>query len=437
MLKSRTVLNGLVVVCILIALVFASFYIYNQVRVRKVVIATNEAGSQSYDFVAAFVEVIKNEEPKLEIRIVETSGSAEIMDKLRKREADFGVSQIDLVTTQQARTVALLYPQIYHVIVKADSDIRTPADLKGKIIATPSVSGGSFASLSTLLQYYGLTEGDVTVIPFEDGDERDMAFIRGEVDAIFRATTVGNNSIRDLLAKTEARLLTFDQFEAMKIQSPFLFQYEIPKGTYRATDPAIPGRNTLTVGVPTALFANSNVDPDLVRLFTRILFEHQNDIIRRDTLAAFIASPVDEKDVLPAIHPGALLYYERERPGLLEQYYNEISLLFTVIPILASLLFGLQSRFLARQKTKASEYNLELASLLADMMSTSTKKSAMLTEKKLLESLNRVVEDMNEGRISQTDLQTFTLVWEKAMDAVRFRETSLQKSSERSKVKRK
>ncbi len=428
MLKSRLILNILIAISILIALFFASFYIYNEVRVRKVVIATNEEGSTSYEFMTAFVEVMKLEEPRLQITILQTKGSGEIMDALRKREADFGTAQIDLVTTQQARTVALLYPQVYHVIVAADSDIRTPADLKGRIIGTSSVSGGSFASLFTLLSYYNLTEDDVTVIPFEDSDLRDVAFINGEVDALFRATALGSASIRELMAKTDARLLTFDQFEAMKIQSPSLFQYEIPRGTYHATTPVIPDRDTMTVGVATALFANSGVDPDVVRLFTQVLFEHRNDIIRKNTLGSFIESPVPYQDVLPSIHPGALSYYDREQPNLLNRYYTEISLLFTVGPILASLIFGFQSRFLANQKTKASEYNLELASLLADMMSASTKKSAMLTEKRLLESLNRVVEDMNEGKISQSDLQTFTLVWEKAMDAVRFRETTLQRS---------
>lgn len=433
MLKSRAFLYLIIGLSAALALVFGGLFLYDTYRVRTVVIATNEEGSQSYTIMDALSKAVRRTDERVTVKIIQTNGSAEIMELLRTGKADFGTAQLDAELNDQTQTVALLYPQVFHMVVKADSDIRTPADLKGKKVATSSQSGGSYQSAFQLLAYYGVDDDEVEVIPFEDGDLRDAAFLNGDVDAMFRANTIGSEGLRELAATTKIRFLELEQFDSMRIQFPYLFQYVIPKGTYLAADPVTPLRDTKIVGVPTVLFANKNVDPEIVQLFTEVLFDNQNDIVQKTTQGIWIESPVEYQTILPAIHPGAMTHYNGDPPDFFERYYNLLSLLLTFGPVLVSIYFAALARFQERQKSAASHYNLELAKLLADLTYTKKLRTVQYIERSLFESLNEVVEAMEDGKISSTDLQIYSLVWEKAMDAVRQRYVTLKKPVRRKK----
>jgi TRAP transporter TAXI family solute receptor len=433
MLKSRTFLYLIIGLSAALALIFGGLFLYDTYRVRTVVIATNEEGSQSYIIMDALANSVRRTDKRVTIKIVQTNGSAEIMELLRTGKADFGTAQLDVELNDQIQTVALLYPQVFHTIVKADSDIRTPADLKGKKVATSSNSGGGYQSAFQLLAYYGVSADDVEVIPFEDGDLRDAAFLNGDVDAMFRANTIGSDSLRELAATAPIRFLELEQFDSMRIQFPYLFQYVIPKGTYLAANPVTPVQDTKIVGVPTVLFANKNVDAKIVELFTEVLFDNQNDIVQKTTQGIWIESPMEYQTILPAIHPGAATFYNGDPPDFFERYYNLLSLLLTFGPVLVSIYFAMLARFQERQKSAASHYNLELAKLLADLTYTKKLRTVQYIERSLFESLNEVVEAMEDGKISSTDLQVYSLVWEKAMDAVKRRYDTLKKPVRRKK----
>jgi TRAP transporter TAXI family solute receptor len=420
-----------------VAVGFGGYYLYDRFRTRTVVIATNEEGSQSYIIMDALANAVQRRDSRVKIKIIQTGGSTEIMELLKTHQADFGTAQLDAELNDQVQTVALLYPQAFHMIVKTDSDIRTPADLKGKRIATSSQSGGGYKSIFELLAYYGVDAGDVEVIPFEDSELRDAAFINGDVDAMFRANTIGSNSLRELAQATDIRFLQLEQFDAMRIQYPYLFQYVIPKGIYHAADPVIPSQDTKVVGVPTLLFANANADDEIVHLITEVIFDNQNDIVQKTTQGIWIESPLAYQTLVPAIHAGALAHYNSDVPGFFARYYNELSLLFTFGPILVSLYFTLFASFQAKQKSAASNYNLELAKLLADLTYSKNTRTVQYVERSLFESLNEVVQAMEEGKISSEDLQIYSMVWEKAMDAVRRRYDLLKKKPNRKKPLRK
>jgi uncharacterized protein len=417
--------NLLIVVGILLAVIAAAFFYYYQSRTQTIIIATNEEGSQSHQFVSALKTVAASVEPHLNIKIVQTNGSAEIMNLLQESKADFGVVQLDTPPAPNVDTVAFLYPQVYHLMVHTDSDIQSPADLKGRTIATPDMVGGTYSSLLSLLDYYGMDSKSVTILPISDSLEREAAFRSGKVDAIFRVTTLGHPSIREFLQSTDARLIPFNQFEAMRLFSPTLFKYVIPMGTYRAAGPAIPPVDLQTVGVPTELVVREKVSPTIVRTLTRILFENKNDIAAITPIGAFVSEPDAGQSVIPRLHQGALAYYNRDQPSFFEKYYNQISLLATLIPLMASVYFAVRAFLLTRQRDRAYRYNMQMASLLTQLMSSPTASRAKKAELQLLEMLEDVINDMNRGDIEISDLQAFSFVWDKAMEAVRYREASL------------
>jgi NitT/TauT family transport system substrate-binding protein len=75
------------------------------------------------------------------------------------------------------------------VVARADAGIASAADLRGKRIGIPGKFGTSWIQLQALLASAGLTEGDVTIVPFSDFGQA-AALQQGVVDA---ATGFANN----------------------------------------------------------------------------------------------------------------------------------------------------------------------------------------------------------------------------------------------------
>ena len=97
------------------------------------------------------------------------------------------------------------FPSI--VLAKADSGIKTAADLKGKKIGIPGKYGSSWIMLQALLQSAGLTPADVDIVEFPDFGQA-AALQQGAVDA---ATGFANNEpIQLRKAGIEPVVLTVD-----------------------------------------------------------------------------------------------------------------------------------------------------------------------------------------------------------------------------------
>ena len=86
-----------------------------------------------------------------------------------------------------AATIYGQFPSI--VLAKADSGIKTAADLKGKKIGTPGKYGSSWIMLQALLGSAGLTTDDVTIVEYPDYGQA-AALQQGAIDA---ATGFANN----------------------------------------------------------------------------------------------------------------------------------------------------------------------------------------------------------------------------------------------------
>ncbi|MBI5931426.1 MAG: ABC transporter substrate-binding protein [Chloroflexi bacterium] len=93
------------------------------------------------------------------------------VDRLAINDLQFGIISGEQVILARAQAKPLVYVmEWYHnfpvgVVVPADSDIATPADLAGKKVGIPGPFGASYIGLRALLTSVGLTESDITLEP--------------------------------------------------------------------------------------------------------------------------------------------------------------------------------------------------------------------------------------------------------------------------------
>ena len=393
-------------------------------RVYELTLATGTKTGNYYPFGQAIAEVVVQQNPRLRIRVIETQGAEENMRRLQANEAQLAIVQNDTAAVPSARVIASLFKEVFHLIVSEQSDINSVSDLQGKQIALMAKGSGSYSSFWFTSEHYGLKGSDFISTP-TSWIEATKLLSNGEVDAIFRVLPPGSNLVSDLLKNTRAKLVPIDQGAAMKIKLPYLEADVIPKGTYKA-NPPVPDADLASVGVQATLLVREDVDPEIVREITRILFEHRRNLVAANSLAAMISQPGASGGLALPLHEGAQAYYDREKPDFLAANSDLIGLSFSIGTLLASWFWQLRSRFVQKQKNQADKFNLAILSLIQQIRQSKTLDEIDLLQEELFDIFKQVIMDLDEDRIDSDSFHSFTFTWETAIKIAREREKMLR-----------
>lgn len=393
-------------------------------RVHELTLVTGPKTGHFYPFGKAIAEVVLKQNPRLRIKVVETQGANENMRLLQANEAELAIVENNTVAVQKARVIASLFKEVFHLIVSEQSGIQSVSDLKGKHIALMPQGNGSYSSFGLVSKHYGLKASD---FKFTAGSwtEATKLFASGEVDAIFQVLPLGSDLVSDLLQNRRAKLVPIDQGAAIKINRPYLEADLIPKGTYKG-EPAVPDVDLPTVGVEATLLVRQDVDPEIVREITRILFEHRRNLVAANSLATMISQPSGSEGFALPIHEGAQAYYEREKPDFWAANSDVIGLSFSIGTLFASWVWQLRSRFLQKQKNQADKCNLAILNLIQQIRQTKTLDEIDLLQEELFDIFKRVIVDLDENRIDSDSFQSFTFTWETAIKIAGDREKMLR-----------
>ncbi|MDT8856230.1 ABC transporter substrate-binding protein [Paracoccaceae bacterium Fryx2] len=131
----------------------------------------------------------------IEVRVESINGSGAVLQALSSGQAQFGRPGPGPVLAARARGEDAVF--IYNVaarsnfgvVVPADSEIQTPADLKGKIIGTGTADGAEVGFARNVMLGAGLKDGtDYTFLTVGDGGPATAAFSSGEIQAYSAST---------------------------------------------------------------------------------------------------------------------------------------------------------------------------------------------------------------------------------------------------------
>ena len=167
---------------------------------------------------------------------------------------------------RELRAIGSLFPAMAHLVVRADSPIRSLADLKGKTVAVGEAGSGSAADAAVLFEAAGL--GDVVQKNLRPGPG--AAEVKdGTLDAMFIAGGYPVPAVRDMAASMPIRLIPIegDTIDALKKHFGRYQVTSIPAGAYPGVDTPTP-----TVGFSVLWLVNSRADPDLVYAITKSLW---------------------------------------------------------------------------------------------------------------------------------------------------------------------
>lgn len=396
-------------------------------QIHTLVLATGGKEGEYYAFGEALAQVVARHQPKLQIQVMETEGSLQNQRLLESGQVDLAILQSDTLVSPKTEAIALLFPEVFHLIARRSAQIQSVSDLRGKRIALMPQGSGSYRLFWPLSQHYGLAETDFVAIPMTSAAAY-AALAQGQVDALFRVIALGNPSVRTQLANPQMQLVPIAQAAALQLTLPALEPAQIPQGTYNGAVP-IPATDLPTVAVRAMLVTRRDVNASLVYEITRILFEARNDLMEHKPLAAHVQRPDPSRELGISFHAGAQAYYNREEPNFWVTYAEPIGVLVSLVVLCISSLWQFRIWLQGRQKNRADSYNLEILHLLETIPTLKHAEELEQVHCQLLQMFAKVVVDLDRDRISPESFQSFTFPWEVAVTTLRHRQTLLREQT--------
>ncbi len=225
-------------------------------------------------------------------------------------EAVKGIGSFSATGKVNVRAIAVLYPDIAHVVV-VSSGIDKLEDMKGKRISTSAPGSGHEMVANKLLEAAGVN-------PLKDFkrervslSESANAFKDRKIDGFFFATGLPAASMLDIGATPGLtyKILDVQSYlpAIIKKHGKIYYNETIPKGTYSGLN-----ADVKTIAVPVILVTTAKMDEKLVYSITKMLFEKKADLVAVHKQAKILSlqSAINLSEV--PFHSGAIKYYKEQ-----------------------------------------------------------------------------------------------------------------------------
>jgi TRAP transporter TAXI family solute receptor len=288
----------------------------------NLVFSSGPTGGSWIPMAGATAELVKKKFPDLDVQ-VEPGAALVNMEKMRNDKADLAWSMTNVLfdarngkgqwagkQTDRPMYVATYYPNVWQLVVPADSPIKSVQDLKGKPVALPARGNTSLADgWENVLKANGMKIEDLGPKNYGPVAANAEAVKNRQAVAVGWFTTVPASFILDLGSTMKLRMipLTDAEFAKIKEVNPGFVRHTIKAGTYaeQGIDGDIP-----TFQSPTILIASSKTPADTIYKVTKAIVEGRGDLANV-TKAMKDITPADmARDYGMPFHPGAAKYYK-------------------------------------------------------------------------------------------------------------------------------
>ena len=256
----------------------------------------------------------------VQVRNLATHGSVQNVRLLGTREADYAFVQSNVEAMAAAgdgpfageraaaslRALGSLFPEPVHVVVAADSPIRTVADLRGTRVALGAPHSGTRADALAVLSAHGLAPKDLAEARDESLEAAAARLAAGRLDALFATVGAPTRDLQRLATRAPIRLLSMDSaaVERLLAEHPGLVRLRVPAHTY-------PGQqqDVTTIAATALLVTHSEVPEAEAELVLRLVFEHPEQLAGGSAQAAKISRRSGLRGITVPMHPAASRYF--------------------------------------------------------------------------------------------------------------------------------
>ena len=202
--------------------------------------------------------------------------------------------------------VAALHPSVLHMVVLADSDIRSIEDLRGKSVAVGPAGGGTLGFVNFLFPLHGMTIDDITpsFVSYSDGFSQ---LTDGTVDAALALSGYPAGAVMQASAGADLRFISFSEgmLDAALEANDAYLAVDLGADVYGMEE-----GGTL-IGVNNMLVAPNSLDAATVQAVTAAIFDNLEEFQAENAYARQIDPAMTPKLAIP-LHAGAQAYFDAQ-----------------------------------------------------------------------------------------------------------------------------
>lgn len=207
------------------------------------------------------------------------------------------------------RLISVGQPSLRQLVVRSDSGIRTPSELKGKkLIAKRRALAELELVADAILKAYGVDKRDVKYIATAKTKEAIDALITGTVDAAIIPGGIPAATLMKLFERIDARLIGISSQKTeliLKELGPSFHTETIPPGTYRGQDTAV-----TVPSLSAGLVVAEGLSEQTVYEIAKTLFTHNEDLKMVHKAARHWTVQNTLKKFYIPLHAGAKKYFK-------------------------------------------------------------------------------------------------------------------------------
>lgn len=279
-------------------------------------VATGSTSGIYYPFGGGLAAIWSEHNPELNIKAEVTNGSVANLIQVARGESEAGISQGDAFRTAiegagrfpyklDIAVLFALYPNLVHVIVPADSSIKTLDDLVGKRVSIGAPGSGNMVTSRNVLDALGI--GVMGIIPYYlSYTETANALRDGTIDAGFIVAGIGVSAVAELAVTRDIRLLPFSDGDMGRVSEAFPAYkgFTVPAGLYKNVNAPVQ-----TVSLWNFLIVNRHMPDDIAYTMTKTAFEQHARLQQIVHPAVYMTPPNTCLYAWDYLHPGAKRYF--------------------------------------------------------------------------------------------------------------------------------
>lgn len=354
------------------------YWIVTGFTVREIVLYSGQEGGTYRPLALAIAELIERENPRMRVRVESSEGSYENLERVALQSAPYsiGIIQNDVRVPAEfaeegsgLRSLLPLHQGVLHFLVRADSDISSIVDLRGKTVAEGLSGSGSPPIVAALFEHYEIPESEVQRVSC-DLREACILMKEGKIDAILMAMGLKSAEFEELVDEVALRFVGIgnelgpgSEIEGFRLTYPFVQATKIPKYTY-----SVPRRDRMGVpdtGIPAlamraVLVAHHDLPDRMANAIARTLVENKATLSLSHPSAVQITDTFDSSLLQFPIHRGAHRYFHRDDPGFLHRNAEMFGFLLSLLIALIGFLVSTRKWFEQLRKNRIDDYYNEL-----------------------------------------------------------------------------
>ena len=279
-------------------------------------IATGGTSGTYYPLGGDLANLFNTVIPDMNASAQATGGSADNLRLIDGEEAELATVQNDVSYFAYTGTdsfegeqitsfsvISALYAEYVQIVVRADSDIQSIADFKGKSISIGAAGSGVYTNALHVLEAAGLTLDDIDAQYLSFSESAD-GLKNKQIDAAFVCAGIPNAAVTELSSTVGVRLISLSDEEVASLIAahPTYTNLKLPADTYGLTE------DVNCIAITALLVCSNNLDEQLVYDMTKVMFEQEGILTHAKAAEITLENAFNGVGELP-LHPGAARYF--------------------------------------------------------------------------------------------------------------------------------